>query len=139
MAAVNRAEPLMHDFLTRLTAIGERDHDEVALVALHVLQVFHEERFSESLTLFEIGFDTQVSGRKAFEFATDQLALLGIDRDDADRAKLFGVVDEPLHQSDGLLDNALCLGWILVRLVCALDLYEVDRERARLRHRERDQ
>src|SRR5262249_42567218 len=43
-APTDRAEPLSEPRLSELAAIGERDHDHVALVTLEVLEVLDEER-----------------------------------------------------------------------------------------------
>jgi hypothetical protein len=104
LATVDRAEPLVDSLLARLAAISQRDHDEVALVALYILEVLDEERLAQSFAPLKIEFHLRIARGKSLEFAADEFALFRIDRDDADCAELLGVsidqlLDRPIDSS----------------------------------------
>ena len=122
LRAGDRTEPLRDPFVAVLSAIRERDHDEVAFITLHVFKVLDKERLGASparapVARAEVSFDRLVASGP-IEFLADGIPLLDIDRHYTERRNIFfrqvGVSD---HEIDRGFDDTSDLGGIPARLV----------------------
>ena len=58
--AVDRPEPADAASFARLRPVGQRNEDDVALVALHVLEVLDEQLLAPCLGLFAVALDSLI-------------------------------------------------------------------------------
>ena len=85
MFPTDRTE-ILHNPAVSVWPINGRDCDDVALIALYILQVFHEKRPEGAFPLLSIGFNFSMCLSEAVHFVIDQIALRLVYGNDPKRA-----------------------------------------------------
>lgn len=118
--AVDGAEAL-HEVARFVGAVDRRDEDDIALVALDVLEVLDEERLQGRCPARPIALGHGVAHEEAVHLGQDQIALGLVEGDDAQR-----LVRVLRHKVDSRLDRSLGLGDIALVAVLAGDRDKLD-------------
>ncbi len=141
--AIERPEIHRHDRrIRRLGPVSDAEQDEIALVALHGLEILDDDRLGR--ILFEKGLERGILAPGAIEQILDQLLLLGVERDHRQRQPRPLLVDEAGIQqtTDHLGDDRLRLdlvGAALATRPCTPNLAQAHHRVARHRRGKGDQ
>ena len=120
LLAVDRSEALLEDDRAWFGAVSHRYEDEVAFVALDVLQILDEQILALVRDLFAVLFDQHIIRDQPVQFLLDQVALLDVQRHDAERRDLAFIMGSVVpHEGDRLFGHAARFHGVAPSLECS--------------------